>query len=84
MNPTDRAQRCYLESRREVLVASQPEVARAARDARALVDGLPKQRLCPSEIARLERRAHDAEQRSTMLLRAITAIDAELAVLLER
>lgn len=78
MTPTDLAQRTYLENRLEALIARQAEAVHAAAAARAHVDGLPKRRLCPHEVARLEGLAAEAEGRSTRLARAITSIAAEL------
>jgi hypothetical protein len=78
MTPTDLAQRTYLENRLEALTASQPEAMHAATAARAHFDSLPKRRLCPKEVARLERLATEAERRSAHLARAIAAISAEL------
>jgi hypothetical protein len=79
MTPTDLAQRTYLEQRREALIDSQVDVVRVAIAARATFEALPKRRLCPKEVARLERLALEAEQRSAHLVRAIAAIGAELA-----
>lgn len=80
MTPTDLAQRTYLEHRREALLDMQAGVTQAALAAREHFEALPKQRLCPQEVARLERVTLEAERRSANLLRAIAAIDAELAV----
>lgn len=80
MTPTDLAQRTYLENRREALIDSQGDVVRAAVAARAYFAALPKQRLCPKEIERLEQKALEAERRSAHLVRAIAAIGAELAM----
>lgn len=79
MTPTDLAQRTYLEHRRATLIEGQADVVRAAATARAYVESLPKGRLCPKELARLERLAREAERRSANLARAITAIGGELA-----
>lgn len=79
MTPTDLAQRTYLERRREALASSQVEATQAAAAARATFEALPRARLCPKEVARLERRAVEAEGRSANLARAIAAIGAELA-----
>jgi hypothetical protein len=78
MTPTDLAQRTYLESRREALIDSRMDVVQAAITARTQFEGLPKHRLCPKEVARLERRAIEAERRSVNLVQAIAAISAEL------
>lgn len=80
MTPTDLAQRTYLENRREDLIDSQVDVVRAAITARAYFEALPKRRICPKELARLEHLALEAERRSANLVRAIAAIGAELAV----
>jgi hypothetical protein len=80
VNPTDHAQQTYLEHRRAVLIASQESVVCAAVTARTYVESLPKRRICPQELARLERLACAAEQRSIQLGLAISAISAELAV----
>lgn len=80
MTPTDLAQRTYLENRLEALIESQVDVVRTATTARATFEALPKRRLCPKEVARLEHRAIEAERRSADLLRAIAAISAELVV----
>lgn len=80
MNPTDLAQRTYLENRLETLVDSQVDVVYAASAARAYVESLPKRRLCPKEVTRLEQLAIAAERRSANLVRAIAAIGAELAI----
>jgi hypothetical protein len=79
VTPTDLAQRTYLESRRETLIDSQMDVVGAAIAARATFEALPKRRLCPKEMARMERLAIEAERRSAHLVRAIAAIGAELA-----
>jgi hypothetical protein len=78
MAPTDLAQRTYLEQRRETLLDSRMDVVQAAIEARIAFEALPKHRLCPKEVARLERRMIAAEQRSANLIRAIAAISAEL------
>jgi hypothetical protein len=75
----DLAQQTYLANRCEALIVSQGDVVRAAIAARAHFEALPRQRLCPKEVARLERLVIDAEHRSTNLRRAIAAISAELA-----
>jgi hypothetical protein len=80
LTPTDRAQQTYLEHRREALIADQEDVVQAAITARAYYEALPKRRICPKELARLEGLALEAERRSTNLVRAIAAIGAELAV----
>lgn len=80
MTPTDLAQRTYLENRLEALIDSQVDAVRAAIAARAYFEALPRRRLCPREVARLERLAVEAERRSAKLARAIAAIGAELAV----
>lgn len=80
VTPTDLAQRTYLENRLEALIESQVDVVRTATTARATFEALPKRRLCPKEVARLEHRAIEAERRSADLLRAIAAISAELVV----
>lgn len=79
MTPTDRAQRTYLEQRRAALLASRGDVERAAAAARAHFEALPRQRLCPKEVARLEGLVSAAERRSVNLARAIAAIGAEIA-----
>lgn len=78
MTPTDLAQRAYLENRREALLDSRMDVVQAAIAARAQFEALPKGRLCPKEIARLEHLAIEAERRSAHLVRAIAAIGGEL------
>lgn len=80
MTPTDRAQQTYLEQRREALITGRDDVVRAAITARAYYEALPKQRICPKELARLEGLALEAERRSAHLVRAIAAIGAELAM----
>ncbi|PDW04612.1 hypothetical protein [Candidatus Viridilinea mediisalina] len=80
MTPTDVAQQTYLENRLETLVDSQMDVVHAAIAARRYFETLPKQRLCPKEIARLEHCALEAERRSYHLTRAIAAVGAELAL----
>jgi hypothetical protein len=80
LTPTDRAQQTYLEHRREALIAGQDDVLQAAITARAYYEALPKRRICPKELARLEGLALEAERRSANLVRAIAAIGAELAV----
>lgn len=80
MNPTDLAQQTYLEYRRAVLIASQEAVVDAAVAARAYFEALPKRRLCPKELARVERLTLEAERQSIQLGLAIAAIGAELAV----
>jgi hypothetical protein len=79
MNPTDVAQRTYLEQRRATLMARQPAVVRAALTARTHFESLPKARLCPKEVARLERLVLEAEQRHQQLTRAIAVISAEIS-----
>jgi hypothetical protein len=79
VTPTDLAQRTYLEKRCEALIDSQMDVVHAAIAARATFEALPKRRLCPKEVARLERLAIEAEYRSANVTRAIAAIGAELA-----
>lgn len=79
MTPTDLAQRTYLENRLEALLDSRMDVVQAALDARARYEALPKRRLCPQEVARLERLALSAERRSADLVRAIAAVGAELS-----
>lgn len=78
MTPTDLAQRTYLEQRLEALLDSRLNVIQAALQARTTFAALPSHRLCPKEVARLERRVIEAEQRSLHLVRAIAAIGAEL------
>lgn len=80
MTPVDLVQQTYLENRLETLVDSQMDVVHAAIAARNYFENLPKERLCPKELARLEYRALEAERRSTHLTRAIAAIGAELAL----
>lgn len=80
MTLTDLAQRTYLENRRAALIDSQADVVSAAAAARSYVEALPKRRICPKELARLEHLALEAERRSAHLTRAIAAIGAELAV----
>jgi hypothetical protein len=79
VTPTELAQRTYLENRREALIGRQMDVVHAAIAARATYEALPKWRLCPKEVARLERLAVEAERRSTHLALALAAIGAELA-----
>jgi hypothetical protein len=78
MTPTDLAQRTYLEQRLEALLDSRLGVIQAALHARTTFEALPKHRLCPKEVSRMERRAIEAERRSIHLVQAISAISAEL------
>lgn len=78
MTPIDRAVQTFLEQRRDALIASQSDIVHAAITARAYVEGLSTQRLCPKEVARLEARARAAELRSAHVMLAITALNGEL------
>lgn len=78
MTPIDLAQRTYLENRLEALLDSRMDVVQAAMAARARFEALPKRRICPTELARMENLAIEAERRSAHLVRAIAAVGAEL------